>query len=227
MTRTLVGVALVLAASTAGYAQAGAAAPTARVEVEVGGGVFGGARLGARDANLRSNAQAPQPYRLFTADSRLASTPSLRLRTAVPLGRRLAIEGGLTWGRPEIRTSLTADAEGAASITSVERIDQYAFDVSLVWMLDALRVGERLLPFVSGGGGYLRQLHEGRTLVEHGQVYRAGGGVRYRLMVRPEGFVRSMGLRADALVEVLRGGIAFEDRPRSHAAISGGLYVGF
>lgn len=201
----------------------------ARVELEVGGGLIGGAGLGARDADLRANAQVPRPFRLFTAQSRFVRAPALLVRAAVPLGRSFGLEGGMTWGRPEIRTSLTADAEGAAPVASVERINQFVFDASLVWMLGTFRPGQRLVPFVSGGAGYLRQLHEGRTLVEHGQAYHVGGGIKYRLFTRTgrRGLVRSAGLRGDARLQLLSGGIAFEEGPRPHAAISGSLFVGF
>ena len=208
-------------------AQTVAAQPAPRIEVEAGGGFVGGAPLGTGDANLRANATARQPFRLFTADSRFERAPTVHVRAAVPLGRRFALEGGVTRGRPEIRTSLTADAEGAAPLTSIEQVDQYVFDASLVWMLDGLRLGDRLVPFVAGGGGYLRQLHEGRTVIEHGQAYHAGGGIKYWLLMRTTGVVRSAGLRGDARVQLVRGGISFEDRPRPHAAISGGLFVGF
>jgi hypothetical protein len=210
-------------------AQTTAQQTAARVELEVGGGLIGGAGLGASDADLRANAQAPRPFRLFTADSRFVRAPALLVRAAVPLGRRFGLESGMTWGRPEIRTSLTADAEGAAPLTSVERIDQFVFDASLVWMLGTLRPGQRLIPFVSGGAGYLRQLHEGRTLVEHGQTYHAGGGVKYSLFTRTagRGLLRSAGLKGDARLQLLSGGIAFEEGPRPHVAISGSLFVGF
>jgi len=218
--------ALLLVAPALCHAQP-AERPVRRVEVDAGGGVFGGAGLGAGDANLRGNAQAQQPFRLFTAETRLARAPSVHLRAGVALTRRLGVEGGVTRSRPEIRTSLSADAESAAPLTSVEPVDQYIFDASLVLTLDGLGAGSRLVPFVAGGGGYVRQLHEGRTLIEHGQAYHAGGGLKYWLFTRTNGFVRSAGLRGDARVQLLRGGIAFEDRPRPHAAISGSVFVGF
>lgn len=220
-------VVLLAVAAAPSSAQTVGARPAPRIEVEAGGGLIGGTDLGRGDANLRASATARQPFRLFTADSRFERAPTVHLRAAVPLGLRFALEGGVTRGRPEIRTSLTADAESAAPRTSVEQVDQYVFDASLLWMLDALRLGDRLVPFVVGGGGYLRQLHEGRTLIEHGQIYHAGGGIKYWLLSRATGVVRSAGLRGDARVLVVRGGISFDDRPRPHAAVSGGLFVGF
>jgi hypothetical protein len=202
-----------------GYAQ--------HVEVEVGAGLFGGARLGAGDAALRANEQARRSYRLFAAESEFRRAPAVHLRAAVPLGGGFAVEGGAAWSRPELRTSLSADAEGAAALAAIERIDQYVVDANVVWQIEALRVGQRATPYVSGGVGYLRQLHEGHVLVEHGQVYQAGGGFKYRLLTRASGFVRSTGLRADARLQVLRGGISFGTGVRLHAAVSAGLFVGF
>jgi hypothetical protein len=210
----------------AGYAQTADARPVRRLEVDAGGGLLGGAGLGSTDANLRANAQTRQPFRLFTAESRFVRAPEFHVRTGYALTRRFGIEGGVTFSHPDIRSSITADAEGAAAITTVERIDQYFFDASVVVMLDALRVG-RLVPFAAAGGGYLRQLHEGQTVIEEGQVYHAGGGVKYFLLARTRGLVRATGVRSDARVHVLRDGIAFEDRPRPHVALSGSLFVAF
>jgi hypothetical protein len=204
-----------------------AAQTAARVELEVGGGLVSGAGLGAKDADLRANAQTERPFRLFTADSRVGAAPTLLVRAAVPLGARFSLEGGMTWGRPEIRTSVDTDAEGAAPVTTVERINQYIFDASLVWMFDVVQPGDRVIPYVSGGGGYLRQLHEGRTLIEHGQAYHAGGGIKYLLLSRRNRPVRSAGLRGDARLELLNGGITFGEGPRPHVAISGSVFVGF
>ena len=201
--------------------------PVRRVEVDAGGGLIGGAALGARDATLRSNAQAREPFRLFTADSRFARARAVHVRTGFAFTRRFGVEGALSVSRPEIRTSITADAEGAASVTSVERVDQYLVDVSLLMMVDALRLGGRTIPFVAAGGGYLRQLHEGHTLIEEGQVYHAGGGLKHWLLTRPNGVVRSAGVRGDVRVELFRGGISFDDNPRPHVAVSGSLFVGF
>jgi hypothetical protein len=94
-------------------------------------------------------------------------------------------------------------------------------------MIRELAPGGRTLPYVSGGAGYLRQLHEGRTVVEEGHVVHAGGGVKHWLVARDRGFVNGAGLRVDARLYLMSGGIAFEDRPRPHGAISGSVFVAF
>jgi hypothetical protein len=128
---------------------------------------------------------------------------------------------------PDLRTSISADAEDAPPITIAERIDQYGIDAGVVVMLSELSLGGRTVPFVAAGAGYLRQLHEGQTVVEQGRAYHAGGGVKHWLLSRDTGWISAAGMRADARVYLMSGGIAFEDRLRPHLAISGSVFVAF
>ena len=194
------------------------------VELSGGAGIFGGATLGTRDADLRTTS-ANQPYRLFTTSSRMAMAPGFDVRVGVALSPRYAVEGHLAYGRPELRTELSSDAESAPSITAVEAVDQYVIDGGLVVHLGLLGNGVR--PFVTAGAGYLRQLHEGQVVVEDGSVFYAGGGLKYGLMSRSQGLVKILGLRGDARLNVLSGGIHVDDRVRRHVAISGGVFVIF
>lgn len=198
----------------------------ARVEVELGAGMLGGAELGTRDASLRANNPTLRPYRLFTSDDRFARSTLFHVKASVAITRVISVEGGVAWGHPDIRSAITGDVEGAPSITSAERVDQYFIDGGLVLNLNRLQLGG-LVPFLVAGGGYLRQLHEGQTLIEQGQVYHAGGGFRYPLMLHDRGIFRSLGLKASVRLHVLRRGISFDAGPRPHVAASGSLFVGF
>ncbi|MGH9258094.1 MAG: hypothetical protein ACRD3C_26330 [Vicinamibacterales bacterium] len=224
---TVAVVVALVAAAAPSYAQAAASQPVRRIAVDVGVGLLGGAPLGSADANLRANEQSRQAYRLFTTSSDIARAPLWHVRTALALTRRLALEGALTKGSPDIRTLATSDAEAAPPVTVTERVDQYFIDGSLLFMLEELRIGARLVPFVAAGAGYLRQLHEGRTVIEQGQVYHTGGGIKYWLLTRNAGMVRATGVRGDARVYLTRGGISLEEGLRSHLAISGSVFVGF
>ncbi len=195
------------------------------VEVDLGGGLLGGARLGTVDANLRANVPATQPYRLFTADHRFDRTPEFHVRAAKPFGRRWAVEAGVTMSHPVLRADVSADIEGAPALSNTETVDQYFIDAAVVVAFEELRFG-RLVPFATGGAGYLRQLHEGLTLIEHGQLFMAGVGVKYPFVSRAAGFVRTAGLRGDVRGYVLRRGIAVDDRARPHMAVSGSVFVG-
>ena len=197
-----------------------------RIEVAGGGGLFGGRGLGNSDASLRANALTPTPYRLFTTTSSVATAPLVEARVAVAVSRRLAVEGRFAFSRPELRTSISADAEGGNAITAVERIDQYMIDGSVTFALDGLRWGD-VVPFVAAGAGYLRELHQGQMLIEHGHSYHAGGGVRRRLFVHDRGFVKSGGVRGDVRVYLLSGGAAFDTATHVRVAASGAFFVGF
>ena len=215
------------AAAVPAFAQTATDRPVHRFEISVGGGLLGGESLGAADANLRANDRTPQSFRLFATSSDIARAPLWYARVAYSLSRRFLLEGALTKGHPDIRVSVTSDAEDAAAATITETVDQYFIDGSVLIMLDELRIGARLVPYAAAGGGYLRQLHEGHTLVEHGGVYNAGGGVKYWLLNRRSGVVRTAGLRGDARAYLLHGGISFEDRVRLRLAVSGSVFVGF
>ena len=196
-----------------------------RFEASFGGLWIGGAALGSTQADLRSNNVTPTPFRLFTAETEARSAPGLDARVGYWLTPSLLAEAGFVRARPELSTAISADAEGAAALTVAERIDQYFIDANVVWLLDSFRFGGTV-PFVSGGAGYLRQLHEGRTLVETGQVYQVGAGIRHPLLTAG-GWVRSLGLRVHGRVYVLRDGVQLEDNARTHGAITGAVYVTF
>jgi hypothetical protein len=201
--------------------------PIRRAEVDVGGGILGGALLGSADANLRANATTKQPYRLFSTETRFAAAPSFHVRAAYAWSRRFAVEGGLVVSRPVLRTSVTSDVEGAPSLTADERLDQYFLEAGLLVRLDELRIGRGTVPFVAGGIGYLRQLHEGLTVVEKGHLYHLGGGVTHTLLVHNRGLVRSAGVRADARLYLLTSGVSFDTGARRHIAASGSAFFVF
>jgi hypothetical protein len=225
VTRWLAVVAVLAAAPAA--AQTLDTARIGRVEVDAGGGWLGGAQLGSVDANLRAATAAPTSFRLFSVDSQFAAAPTIHVKAGYSLSRRFVAEAGLTFSHPELRASVSNDAEAAPPITVAERIDQYGIDAGVIVMIRELAIGRRTLPFASAGAGYLRQLHEGQTLVEQGHFFYAGGGVKHWLLARQRGFLNGAGLRLDARLYVMSGGIEFEDRPRPHGAISGSVFLAF
>jgi hypothetical protein len=223
---TLAAMGVLVAAATAG-AQTAADRPVHRVEASIGALWLGGAELGSNDAELRQNAIPTTDFRLFGADTRIQAAPGFDGRVAFWLMRSLAIEAGFVRTVPEVRTRVTDDAEDAEDLTLAEDLDQYFIEAAAVLLLDAFSIGSRTVPFVSGGAGYLRQLHEGRTLVEGGQVYQIGGGIRHWLRVRERGWLRAAGVRVDARLYMLVNGFAFEDGARRHGTVSGSFFVTF
>jgi hypothetical protein len=182
-----------------------------RFEATVGGLWLSGADLGGDVAELRANRVPPAPFQLFITDARADAAPGVDARLGFWLTRDIAVEGGFVFARPPLETRITGDAEGAPALAVSEDVDQYFIDANVVWLVDRFRFWE-LVPFVSGGAGYLRQLHEGRTLVETGQVYHVGGGVRHWLRMTDRGWIRGMGVRLEG---------------RAHGAFSGSFFVTF
>lgn len=195
-----------------------------RIEAAFAVGWLGGAGLGDRDANLRT--RTGDDYRLFSTESRVDAAPGIEARGAYALTSRYVVEGRVAISHPNLSTSIAADAENAPALTVSERIDQYTFEGALVALFPGLRFAS-LVPFASGGAGYLRQLHEGQTLVEEGVAYHLGGGVRRSFFARDSGWVRGAGVRADLRVYILTDGIEFDGQARVHPAVSGSFYVGF
>jgi len=212
---------VLLIASTAG---AQTDPPLHRLQLGAGVGFFGGAALGDADANLRT--ATADPFRVFATSTEQAGTIGLDLRAAVDLTRRFGVEAHTLFARPDVRTSVTNDAENAPAVDAVEQLDQYLIDGGVVIRLNELRMGE-WVPFATAGAGYLRQLHEGLTLSEHGHLFYVGGGVRRALLVRPKGFLRGLGVRGDVRLDILSDGITIEDKSRKHLSASGSLFVVF
>ncbi len=186
-------------------------------------GWIGGLSFGSADANLRT--RTGDDYLLFTTDSRMGGAPAIEARASHGIGRRYAVEGRFGFARPELRTSISGDAEGAPELEVAEQIDQYTFEGALLVLFGG--AGRTVRPFVSAGAGYLRQLHEGQTLVEHGVVYHVGGGVRAPFFARQQGAITTAGVRADVRLNLHSGGAALADGLASKVSIAGGVFVGF
>ena len=199
--------------------------PLRRFELAGGVGLLGGAALGDADADLRTSTST-DPYRLFSTSTRVLGAPMLDLRAGFDLSRRIGFEAHVMFGRPDVRTTVEGDVEGAPTIDAVERLDQYLIDGGIVFRLHELRV-KGVEPFVTGGAGYLRQLHEGLTVTEDGQVFYGGGGARYWIFTRPRGVPRGGGIRGDVRLNVLTGGIVVDDRSRRHVSVSGSFFLLF
>lgn len=191
------------------------------------GGVVwsGGYAIGVVDAQLRRNAagSTPPPYTLFSASSDVSRAASVTVRVGFTLTPHLLVEGGGSFGMPRVGFAISQDPEVGGQRLEGEQLKQYFFDAALVWHLP-LRLGPRLRPFVIGGGGHLRQLHEERTLVETGQIYYGGLGLRYWIRGGSDSR-RSLGLRADLRANLRRGGIDFENKVRFLPTLAAHLFL--
>ena len=67
------------------------------------------------------------------------------------------------------------------------------------------------MPFLSGGAGYLRELHERDELIDTGWTYQAGAGLKVWFGRGAKG----LGLRADVGLAMRDGGFDFSEERRT------------
>jgi hypothetical protein len=184
---------------------------------ELGGGIvwLGGVDFGERAAELTRNpGTGTGPFELFTTGSRLTQGIGLQGRLAVHLAPSMAVEAGVRYTRPQLRISVTGDAEGAPNQVAEETVTQYVFDGSFVYHLTGATFSRgRGVPFVSGGAGYIRDVHDESQLIETGIEYHATGGIKYWFDPRPR--PHRFGIRGEVGISIRDGGFDFEDKRRT------------
>jgi hypothetical protein len=195
-----------------------------RVDLSVGAGFLGGSGLGDADADLRG--RGGQALELFSTTSRLGASVPLEVRVGFPFGSRYAIELRGIWARPEIQTTIGGDFEGAPGVTVAERINLYGIEAGLLVAFAQSRP-RTLVPFLSGGAGVAGAVHEGLTLLETGVSYRGGGGLKYPLAMRTRGRLKTIGIRTDAALVVMTGGVATGSGATRQVTASGSFYLTF
>ena len=137
-----------------------------------GGAIWSdGYDLGTRSAELtRNTGTGTGPFELFTADTEVTTATGAQGRLGVYLSRSVALEAGVQFLRPVVSSRLANDAEEAEDTTATETISRYVFDGSVVFHLTGLSFGGgKGVPFLIGGAGYLRELHEHDELIETGR----------------------------------------------------------
>ena len=198
--------ALLLSSTSAVFAQP---VMPGRFEVSVGSRWSGSTATDSRDATLTRPDDTPFPF--FSTSSEEGQAVALDGRLSVRLTSALHLEGGVSYGRFDLRSRITADAEGVPDATVAERVTQLTVDVGLVEYLSRWAAGRRVVPFVSLGGGLARHVHEGRTLIETAGSGYLGGGLALLTSVRPEAGLKAIGLRVEARARLRKGGVALDD----------------
>ena len=210
-----------LPAAAAAQPYIGATGPH-RGTLEVGGGgVWTGGydALGETDATLTRPAAGSPPLPLFAVSARMLSAPGAAAHVGVFLGRRMSAEAAFHYSRPIVRARLTKDFELAPDTDADEIITSYLVGGSLLY-----HFGEgRIVPFVSGGGGYLRQLHEANAELLTGTEVHAGGGVKYWLGTGAHRF----GLRVEGAASARSKSVTFVQKRRILPSVTAGLSYQF
>ena len=225
---TLVAIGLCILAvgsSRAAAAQSVPAAGPGRLEVSFGALWIGQLALGSNDAN--NTTPTGGTLKIFSTSTDLGGVAGLEARVGVRLLQSLEAEAEGSYGTPQLKVTITGDIENAPDVTATESVQQFTVGAGVVWHPPVQAASGRLAPFVSGGVGQLRQIHEEKTSLETGLYYYAGGGVKWLLFARPHGFVNAIGLRVDARAIVRTKGVAFDDGGHTSPAIGASVFVRF
>lgn len=231
MTRLACSLLLVLLTPVVGAAQqrsTGSRPP--RFEVSAGVLALGPLDFGEATAALTGNETSSPDVTFFRAETQLGRGTGLDGRVGFNITRSLAVEAGFVWSRATVESRITSDVEGVPDITLAQDLDSYFIEASGVYHLNgAAFAGGKGVPFVSGGAGYLRQLDEEDLLIDTGRVYHVGGGVKVFFRQKPRGFIRGLGVRADARAYFRSGGFELEEETdyRTTWATGAGLVMRF
>ena len=174
------------------------------IEVSLGVSWHGGLAVDALDATLTGNGGNDSPgTTLFEVDGTLRASPGFHNRIGFYLSPAISVEGGVQYVRPVLAYSLSSDFEGAEAVTVEETIQRFVFEGGLLYHMRHLSfAGGRAVPFLLAGAGHIRELHEGRELLETGTSYQGGAGFKMWFGAGD----RRLGVRLDGGVAVRDGG---------------------
>ena len=180
---------------------------------EIGGGVIwtGGFTGPTSSAELTRNGETSGGFDLFTAAGEMKGGAGVNARLGVFVSRKVAIEGGFRFSQPTVNYRLSGDAEEAAETTATETLSRYVFTGSLLVHLRRMGPGVSMVPFIAGGAGYVRDLHDGNELMETGTEFHGVAGLKYWFNATAQ---RRFGIRGEAGVSMTDGGFDFSDKSR-------------
>jgi hypothetical protein len=196
-----------------------------RFECAVGPVWLGQTSFGTSDAT--ETAADGGRFRLFSASTALQSASGFEARVGVRMTRVVQAEAVAAYSLPVLTTRVSGDVEHAAPVSATEEIVRLTFQGALVIHLTARHVGHGGVPFVTTGAGYLRQLHEARTLVDAGETYHLGGGVKYLFLSRGAARVKGLGVRAEVRAIAGTKGMAIDHRAHISPALAASIFLRF
>jgi hypothetical protein len=218
--RVLLALALAISASKTAAAQT---TPLRRVDVVVGVRLAG--TLSFPAVPVVEGTPGGGERTVFVTRSRIEPSAAAELRISVALSQMIAVEGGLAVGNATLATTIDDDLEAGDSATARESLHQYLVEGGLTFNPPGWQRA-RWAPFAAVGAGYLRQLHEGRTLLETGRTLYAGAGLRL-LLTSPRSSGAASGLRFDLRGALVTGGVLVDDSSRGLPVAHVAYYLRF
>jgi hypothetical protein len=187
-----------------------------RWDISAGIRLLGAVGLGRVDALQTGNGRTP--LALFTTESEQTRSAGWQVIAGRQIADDLQVEAAFSVHPTLLATRIAGDVEGAAGTRATEPNTLLQVEGGVRWTPSRLTLTRRTQLFASAGGGYLRQLHAGRTLVETGRSVYVGGGVLRSMWQGANG--TAVGVRLDGRVVGLLGGVAFDRKLRATPALT-------
>lgn len=217
--------ALALCAGAAVPRTAGAQeAPTPRLELS--GGARWIAPLGFPDVAANETTPGGSARPLFVTSSHVDGSVGASGTVGVRVMRGLRADLTVAFNPTHLTTQVTGDREGISDTTARESVTQFLIEGGVVMQP---RRWQRpwLSPFVSAGGAWLRQLNDGRTLVQNGQSAYLGTGVCYVERVTNPKRIKASGIRLDVRLQGFRAGVALDQRVHLAPTVAASVFTWF
>jgi hypothetical protein len=192
-----------LGAATPSFAQA-----PPRLRFDVGAVLIRGASAGSSAATYTAPDGSLVP--LFSMDKSIGSAMGATSHLSIRVSPRVALEITALWARPELRTKLSADTDGADNETATQAIDRFVVGGGAAI---GLKQFGRWHTFARGSVGWMRELSDDQSLYQDGWNAQAGGGANY-VWKEKRGHFRPYGIRAEVWLDVRHGGMSFAEKSR-------------
>jgi hypothetical protein len=187
-----------------------------RFEVGVGWLWTGESDLGTRSATLTPNLGGA-PVVLFESSATSAAPLGGQLRVSYRVARWLLVGVTGDMARGDVTVRISGDFEGAPAATFTgEPLGQASVSARVDVLMPRLRGwGLRVTPHVAATAGVMRQWHDGQVLIEHGQIYSGGAGVRVARLGKAGATPSRFGLLAEVRVTAVHGGFHWGETSRT------------
>jgi hypothetical protein len=191
----------------------GAAAPCyaqspARMLFDVGAVFVGGASAGTSTATYTAPDGSLVPQ--FSLDKSIGPAIGVNSHLSIRVSSRAALEINALWARPELRTRLAGDTDGADNATATQSVDRFVVGGGA-----SIRLKEfgRWRTFARASVGWLRELSSDQSLYQDGWNAQAGGGANF-VWKEKRGHFRPYGIRTEVWVDIRHGGLTFAEKSR-------------
>ena len=202
------------------------AQPSVSPKYEVSAGLrwVGSITLGSELADETAPGGATRS--LFSSQTRLGGSVGVTAGAGFQLSRAIRAEMAAGYGTAQLNSKISADAEQVADTTVSTPVTQLVVEAGILAQRSRWRA-RTTQPFVTAGVGYVREMYEGRTLIETGRAVYVGGGLYYvRASARPR-HIRATGLRIDLRGYVRRGGVASTSKVHAAPEVAATMFVRF